>query len=279
MTAIKPIAVLDTHLVINQPPPFENINVFNSDTALKTAIMHAGGLMHVEDFSRFGEIIGSAPILEAGELANRFAPTLESFDHYGRRIDEIRLHPAYHQLMQLGIDHGVAAMPWNGSKAGHVYHAALLYLQQHADSGTTCPMTMTCASVAALRTEPAIAAVWVPRILASRYDPASCPPQEKIGVTIGMAMTEKQGGSDIRSNTTRASPVTHGDNWHQLSGHKWFCSAPMSDAFLTLAQTSAGLTCFLVPRWLPDGQRNSGFRIMRLKDKLGDRSNASAERS
>jgi putative acyl-CoA dehydrogenase len=201
---------------------------------------------------------------------------LESFDRYGRRLDEVRFHPAYHRLMALGLDNGVAAAAWDGTPAGHVLHAALSFLLGQADAGVICPMTMTYASVPALRAESALADLWVPRITASRYAAASRPASEKAGVTIGMAMTEKQGGSDVRANTTRAEPAGS-EGTFVLTGHKWFCSAPMSDAFLTLAYTERGLTCFLVPRWTPDGERNAGFRIMRLKDKLGDRSNASSE--
>jgi putative acyl-CoA dehydrogenase len=178
--------------------------------------------------------------------------------------------------MALGLDSGFASVAWDGTPAGQVAHAAILFLTAQADSGTTCPMTMTYASVPALATEPAIAAEWTPRVLAGRYDPAVSPASDKAGVTIGMAMTEKQGGSDVRANTTRAEPVDE-PGWYRLTGHKWFCSAPMSDAFLTLAYAEGGLTCFLVPRWTPDGRRNAGFRVMRLKDKLGDRSNASSE--
>ena len=277
MTAMKPIAGLDTHAVVNQPPPFENINLFETDHALKAAVMRAGGGCHCEALSRFGKDAGNAATGEAGALANRFVPVLEAFDRYGHRIDEVTFHPAYHQLMRLGLETGFAALPWQDVAAGHVCHAALVFMLQHVDSGTTCPMTMTYAAVPALRAEPAVAEVWIPRILAGRYDPASRPAHEKSGVTIGMAMTEKQGGSDVRANTTRAEPAQEGTGWYRLTGHKWFCSAPMCDAFLTLAYAAGGLTCFLLPRWLPDGERNAGFRIMRLKDKLGDRSNASAE--
>jgi putative acyl-CoA dehydrogenase len=177
--------------------------------------------------------------------------------------------------MALGLDSGLAAVAWDGTPAGHVAHAAMLFLTGQADSGTSCPMTMTYAAVPALAANPAIKAEWRPRITAGRYDPASRPASEKAGVTIGMAMTEKQGGSDVRANTTRAEP--EGGGWWRLTGHKWFCSAPMSDAFLTLAYAEGGLTCFLLPRWLPDGERNAGFEVMQLKDKLGDRSNASSE--
>ena len=276
MTSIRPLAQLETHEVFNQPPPFENINLFLSDTALVDAVSNAGGATHHQHLDALGAKVGSAESLEWGMEANRVTPTLENFDRYGRRIDEVRFHPAYHALMRQGLDNGFAALAWNEAQAGHVAHSATQFLVGQTDCGTVCPMTMTYAAVPALRMEPDVAAIWVPRIQAGRYDPAVRPVAEKAGVTIGMAMTEKQGGSDVRANTTRAV-ATGEDGWYSLTGHKWFCSAPMCDAFLTLAYTDGGLTCFLLPRWLPDGERNAGFRVMQLKDKMGDRSNASSE--
>lgn len=276
MSSIRPIVQLDTHEVLNQPPPFEEVNLFTGDRALADAVARAGGARHGERLTSLGARCGSAEVIDWGVEANRNVPVLDSFDRYGQRIDEVRFHPAYHQLMQLGLDSGLASIAWDGTPAGHVAHAAILFLTGQADSGTSCPMTMTYASVPALRATAEIADDWVPRITAGRYDPASRPAPEKAGVTIGMAMTEKQGGSDVRANTTRAEPAGE-DGWYSLTGHKWFCSAPMCDAFLTLAYAQGGLTCFLVPRWLPDGTRNAGFRVMRLKDKMGDRSNASSE--
>lgn len=276
MTAIQPLDRLDTHDVFNQPPPLENVNLFTGDRALVEAVTQAGAADHHARLGALGERCGSAEAIEWGLEANRQTPVLENYDRYGHRIDEVRFHPAYHELMRLGLDSGFAAAAWDGTAHGHVLHAAILFLTGQVDSGTSCPMTMTYAAVPALRSDTAVADSWVPRITAGRYDPASRPASDKAGVTIGMAMTEKQGGSDVRANTTRAEPT--GENgWYSLTGHKWFCSAPMCDAFLTLAQAEGGLTCFLVPRWLPDGTRNAGFRVMRLKDKLGDRSNASSE--
>ena len=275
MSSVRPITLLDTHEVTNQPPPFENQNLFAGDRALQDAVRHAGGGHHAAFLHRLGERAGSAEGIGWGAEANRQPPRLETHDRYGRRIDEVYFHPAYHQLLRLGLENGFAAIPFDGTPAGEVAHAAILYLTGQADSGTTCPMTMTAAAIPALRADPAIAAFWEPRILARRYDPVCRPAAEKAGVTIGMAMTEKQGGSDVRSNSSRAEPAV--DGWFRLTGHKWFCSAPMSDAFLTLAYAKDGLGCFLLPRWLPDGTRNAGFRLVRLKDKLGDRSNASAE--
>lgn len=275
MTAFAPITHLETHEVTNQPPPLENIDLFRSDRALVAAVRAAGGATHDARLSALGRRAGSAEAIGWGVEANRNPPVLARFDRYGRRIDEVSFHPAYHQLMALGLDAGLAAIAWDGTPAGHVAHAAMLFVTGQADSGTSCPMTMTYASVPALAATPAIEEEWRPRVLAARYDSASRPASEKAGVTIGMAMTEKQGGSDVRANTTRAE--MGGDGWWRLTGHKWFCSAPMSDAFLTLAYAEGGLTCFLVPRWLPDGTRNAGFQVMQLKDKLGDRSNASSE--
>lgn len=276
MSSLKPLSHLETHDVFNQPPPFEGINLFTGDVGLVAALRKAGGSMHEARLAALGARAGTAEVMDWGYEANRKTPELDTFDRYGRRIDEVRFHPTYHQLMAFGLDNGFASIAWDGSPAGHVGHAAILFLAGQADSGTICPMTMTYAAVPALRAEPAVADVWVPRIQAGRYDPAARPAAEKAGVTIGMAMTEKQGGSDVRANTTKAVP-TGEDGWYSLTGHKWFCSAPMCDAFLTLAYAEGGMTCFLVPRWLPNGERNAGFRVMRLKDKLGDRSNASSE--
>lgn len=275
MPILRPLAHLGTHEVTNQPPPLEDVDLYTSDRALVDAVTTAGGRQHDVRLRALGRRAGSAEAVGWGVAANRNVPVLERFDRYGHRIDEVRFDPAYHKLMALGLDAGLAAIAWDGTSAGHVAHAAMLFLTGQADAGTGCPMTMTYASVPALAATPAIAGEWRPRILSARYDPASRPASEKAGATIGMAMTEKQGGSDIRANTTRAEPA--GDGWWRLTGHKWFCSAPMSDAFLTLAYAEGGLTCFLLPRWLPDGQRNAGFQIMQLKDKLGDRSNASSE--
>lgn len=274
MDVLRPIENLDTHDVTNQPPPLEGFDRFNRDHALRDAVARAGASAHFDRLGAFGRRTGSAEVIGWGEEANRNAPVLETHDRFGRRIDEVRFYPAYHQLMALGLDEGVAACAWDGTRAGHTVHAALSFLLGQAEAGTGCPMTMTYAAVAALGLQPDIGEEWIARIKSSRYDPAVRPASEKAGVTIGMAMTEKQGGSDIRANRTSAEPA---DGAYRLTGHKWFCSAPMCDAFLTLAYAKDGLTCFLVPRWTPDGERNAGFHVIRLKDKLGDRSNASSE--
>ena len=272
---LRPRADLATHEVVNQPEPRADIDLWAEDAALADAVTREGGAAHAAGLASVGGTLGRAEWRERGRLANRDPPELRAFDRTGRRIDEVAFHPAYHALMGLGLAEGYAALPWEQDAApgGHVAHAALVYLMSQVEPGVCCPMTMNYAAVPALGHDADLAAEWTPRLISRRYDPASRPAASKTGATIGMAMTEKQGGSDLRANTTRATP--DGDAW-RLTGHKWFCSAPMSDAFLTLAQAPGGLTCFLVPRWTPDGNRNP-LRLMRLKDKLGNRANASAE--
>lgn len=267
-----PLTELGTHRVENQPPPLPDLDLLASDPGLLAGVA-AFAPRHAARIGAFARAVGTEDVRELSREANENPPRLRSFDRYGQRIDEVAFHPAYHQLMTLGLEGGVSAAAWQVEEGGHLLHTALLYLMGQGDPGVTCPMSMTYAVVPALRHAPALAAQWEPRILASRYDPRFVPAAEKAGVTLGMAMTEKQGGSDVRANSTRAVPDGEGV---RLTGHKWFCSAPMSDAFLTLAWTDDGLGCFLVPRWAPDGSRNA-IQIMRLKDKLGDRSNASSE--
>lgn len=274
MPPFRPQTALATHDVANQPPPFEEVNLFDADKALAEAVKHAGGGDHMARLSAFGARCGAAETIEWSAQANRYTPQLRSFDRYGHRLDEVEFHPAYHSLMALGLEGGVSAAAWRVKQGGHVLHAALLFLMTQADAGVCCPMSMTYAVVPALRRQPDLAAEWTPRVTTEAYDARFIPAADKRAATMGMAMTEKQGGSDVRANTTRAEHVA-GDEY-RLVGHKWFCSAPMCDAFLTLAQTDAGLTCFLAPRWRPDRSRNA-IHIMRLKDKLGDRSNASSE--
>lgn len=273
MVPLKPRAQLETHDVFNQPEPPAGLALWSEDRPLKSEVAR-GAPSYENRLERFSRVIGAPEALEDGRLANRFPPVLESFDRSGRRLDEVSFHPGYHAMMARGIEAGYSALPWTGSEpGGHVAHAGMVYMLTQVEPGVCCPMTMTYAGVPALRKEPGVAAKWLPGLLSGRYDPASRPAPEKAGLTLGMAMTEKQGGSDLRANTTRAEP--EGDGF-RLFGHKWFCSAPMCDAFLTLAQTPEGLTCFIVPRWTPDGMRN-GIHLMRLKDKLGNRANASAE--
>lgn len=274
MSPLNPRTHLATHDVTNQPPPFEDVDLFSSDRVLTEAIAREGASSHTPDLKAFGRRVGSAEAIAWSFEANRNTPELKTFDRYGRRIDEVAFHPSYHKLMDLGLSGGFASIPWTARQGGHVAHAAVLYMMAQIEQGVCCPMTMTYAVLPALRHQPDLAAEWAPRIAGGVYDPTSAPANQKRGATLGMAMTEKQGGSDVRANTTRATPL--GNGAFALSGHKWFCSAPMCDAFLTLAYSDKGLTCFLVPRWTPDGERNA-MHIMRLKDKLGDRANASSE--
>ena len=257
-----------THLVVNQPPPPGDADLWSDDPVLRThaATADSGAA------AAFGAQWGTGAMREAGRAANRHPPEARLFDAAGRRLDEVAFHPAYHDLLAEGLGAGYAAIPWEGRPGGHMTHAAMVYMASQVDPGACCPMTMTYAAVPALRADADLERLWTPALLSRDYDPRVLPLAEKRGATLGMAMTEKQGGSDLRATQTRAEPA---DGHWRLTGHKWFCSAPMSDGFLTLAQTAAGLTCFLVPRWL-EGERN-GIRIVRLKDKLGNRSNASAE--
>jgi putative acyl-CoA dehydrogenase len=264
-----------THEVTNQPPPLENVNLFEQDSALVESVRREGAAWAEPDLVALGKLAGTAEVLRWGDAANRHPPALRTHDRYGHRIDEVEFHPAWHRLMELSVEHGVHAMPWRDPREGaHVARAAMMILVSEVESGHGCPISMTYAAVPALRVEPDLAREWEPRLTSLTYDARLVSPAQKAGALCGMAMTEKQGGSDVRANTTRAEPVAHGE--YALTGHKWFCSAPMSDAFLVLAQAPAGLSCFLLPRVLPDGKRNA-FHIQRLKDKLGNRSNASAE--
>jgi putative acyl-CoA dehydrogenase len=274
MAPLNPRTHLATHDVTNQPPPFEDIDLFSSDRVLSEAVAREGASGHAAQLTAFGRRVGSAEAIAWSFEANRNPPELKTFDRYGRRIDEVAFHPSYHKLMDLGLAGGFASIAWTAPQGGHVAHAAILYMMAEVEQGVCCPMTMTYAVLPALRHQPDLAAEWAPRITGGVYDPTSAPAGQKRGATLGMAMTEKQGGSDVRANTTKATRL--GNGAFELHGHKWFCSAPMCDAFLTLAYTDKGLTCFLVPRWTPDGERNA-MHIMRLKDKLGDRANASSE--
>ena len=270
MTISDARSILPTHDVSNQPALRGDADLWADDTILREAIAREGG--QTETLAPYGKTLGTADMREAARDANRHLPELKLFDTGGRRLDEVRFHPAYHRFMEATQSGGYCAVAWEGRPGGHVTHAGMVYMASQVEPGHCCPMTMTYAAVPALAAAPDLAATWVPKLTARRYDPSTRPIGEKAAATLGMAMTEKQGGSDVRANTTRA--VRDGDNW-RLTGHKWFCSAPMSDGFLTLAQAPGGLTCFLVPRWL-EGERNA-LQIMRLKDKLGNKSNASSE--
>lgn len=279
MAPRNPRTRLATHEVSNQPPPLEDVNLYSADAILTSACAWSGAASEAARLTKFGARVGSAQAQAWAAQANRTPPIFHPYDRYGRRIDEVEFHPAYHELMRVGLEAGVSGAAWNVAKAGHATHAALLFLMGQADYGVCCPMSMTYAVVPALRVEPGVAKRWAPLVTAEAYDQRFIPAAEKRAATMGMAMTEKQGGSDVRANTTRATVQSDGS--YELVGHKWFCSAPMSDAFLTLAYAEAGLTCFLVPRWRPGGGQDGGERnaieIQRLKDKLGDRSNASSE--
>ncbi|MFI8718453.1 isovaleryl-CoA dehydrogenase [Stenotrophomonas sp. NPDC077464] len=263
----------ETHEVDNQPPPFAGRNLWADDVALAEAVQREGGAAFIDALQAYGAIAGDT-LYRLGFEANRDRPRLRTHDGQGHRIDTVEFHPAYHQLMDLAKRNGVAGLSWQDGRPGaHVARAALSFLHHQAEAGTSCPLTMTHAAVAVLRQDPLLAE-WADKAAAPVYDPRDVPMADKAGITLGMGMTEKQGGSDVRSNTTRAE--LREDGSYALVGHKWFFSAPMSDAFLVLAQAPAGLTCFLMPRRLGNGNRNA-FRLMRLKDKLGDWSNASSE--
>jgi putative acyl-CoA dehydrogenase len=268
-----------THSVFNQPPPLEGVDVFSSNLPLVEAVGREGAGWVLERASALGRVIGGEPQQLWGRLANENRPVLRTHDRYGNRIDEVEFHPAWHQLMRLGVEHELHSLPWTSEEpAAHAARAALYMTAMQAEAGFACPITMTFAVVPALRAQPELAAEWEPLVTATTYDPRLVPAAEKGSAIAGMAMTEKQGGSDVRANTTVANPLNGGGagGEYELIGHKWFCSAPMSDIFLVLAQTEDGLSCFLLPRILADGSRNA-FHIQRLKDKLGNHSNASSE--
>ncbi|MFI4964386.1 MAG: isovaleryl-CoA dehydrogenase, partial [Caulobacterales bacterium] len=265
-----------THEVFNQPPPLADYDLFATDRPLVEAVRREGAGWAVDRLGELGRTLGLAPTLELGVEANRHPPVLKAFDRFGRRRDIVEFHPAWHELMSLAVAEGLHTGPWAEPRPGaHVARAAGFYMLGQVEAGVQCPMAMTYGAAAVLRRDPKLAAEWLPRLLSRQYDPSFRPAGEKRGALMGMGLTEKQGGSDLRSNTTRAEPVEGGDAY-RLVGHKWFFSAPMCDAFLVLAQAPQGLTCFFLPRWTPDGRPN-GLRLQRLKDKLGNRANASSE--
>ncbi len=265
----------NTHEVNNQPTALANYNAWSTDIALMEAIAREGASWAEDELKEFGVRTGG-DLINSGFLANENKPKLRSFDGYGNRLDEVEFHPAYHELMSAGMKYGMSNFAWRHEDrdSSHVARAAIMYLGSQADAGFGCPMSMSYAAIPALRHSPKLAEKWMPKLLSKQYDPRSLPMEEKLGCTMGMGMTEKQGGSDLRRNTTRASVQEDGS--YEVIGHKWFFSAPMCDAHLVLAQSENGLSCFLVPRFRPDGTQNA-VRIQRLKDKLGDWSNASSE--
>jgi putative acyl-CoA dehydrogenase len=272
-------AAWQTHDVFNQVPPLQGLDVFSSNVPLSEALDREGAGWVRERAAELGRLIGGEPQTLWGRLANENKPVLRTHDRYGNRIDEVEFHPAWHALMKLGIENELHSLPWTSEEpAAHTARAALYMTAMQAEAGFACPITMTFAVVPALRAQPELADTWEPLVTARTYDPELIPAQQKGSAIAGMAMTEKQGGSDVRANTTRARALNGGGAGaeYEITGHKWFCSAPMSDFFLVLAQTDEGLSCFLLPRILPDGTRNA-FHIQRLKDKLGNHSNASSE--
>jgi putative acyl-CoA dehydrogenase len=266
----------------NQPPPLAGHNVVTSDRALVEAVSRHAGPGVVDDLVELGRQAGTAEAREHGRMANRHEPELTTYDRYGNRIDEVVFHPSWHWLMERAVGYGLQAAPWDqqaeGSTTAHVRRAAGFMAWSHTDPAHGCPISMTYAAVPALRADPdysGLAKEWTPALAATSYDPGIRPVGQKRGALAGMGMTEKQGGSDVRANVTEARPTSVVGEY-TLHGHKWFTSAPMNDVFLMLAQAPGGLTCFVVPRALPDGTRNR-IDIARLKDKLGNRANASAE--
>ena len=274
---------LPTHEIFNQSPVFEGVNLFTTDTALRESVRREGADWAAADLARLGAEAGSAHMLEQGRLANENTPKLRRFTSKGFPLDAVEFHPAYHELMALSFREGLHASTWEPLLAGggrpqagaQVARGARLYMVSQVEAGHMCPITMTHAAVPALRASETLLARLAPKLTSRDYDPAFAPIEAKRAITLGMGMTEKQGGTDVRANTTRAEPLGRG-GLYALTGHKWFMSAPMCDAFLVLAYASGGLSCFFLPRFREDGQLNA-IRIQRLKDKLGNRSNASSE--
>lgn len=279
-TATPPVSSPETHAVTNQVPPLAPLNLFTTNAPLVEAIAREGGGWATERVTELGAAYGDVPLREWGPQANEHKPVLRTHDRYGHRIDEVDFHPAYHALMRLSSQFELHSLPWTSQEDGaHVARTAMYLTSGQTEAGHGCPMTMTFAAIPALRTTPALAAEWEPLLTAPAYDGELKPAAEKGSAKCGMGMTEKQGGSDVRSNTTTAAPLSGSGGAGEeylIRGHKWFTSAPMCDLFLVLAQTDEGVGCFAVPRILPDGSRNV-FRLQRLKDKLGNHSNASSE--
>jgi len=276
-----------THEVFNQPPPLEDFNRYTSDTALQAAVEREGGGSARDSLAGFGALTGSADVIDLGRQANTYLPVLKAFDRFGQRADRVEFHPAYHRLMALSVAQGLHASPWDHlsrepaadpQPGAVVTRLAGTYMMTQVEAGHGCPITMTNAAVPTLLMQPSLAQEWLPRVLSREYDHRFVPAGQKHGVTLGMGMTEKQGGTDVRANTTQAVPAGSGGpgREYRITGHKWFLSAPMCDAFLVLAQSPQGLGCFLMPRFTPDGEPNA-IRLQRLKDKVGNRSNASSE--
>ncbi|MGA8045711.1 MAG: acyl-CoA dehydrogenase family protein [Dermatophilaceae bacterium] len=272
-----------THTVLNQPPPRVEVDEYGTNAALREAVHAFGAGWAEESLRRTGRLVGQGDFQRDAELAHTSPPRLHTHDRYGHRVDEVEFHPGYHRIMGAAVGAGAHTSAWaEPGQGANVARAAQFHLFAQVEPGHACPVSMTHAVVPSLQTTPAVAQEWLPRVYSRHYDPQLRDPATKDSAIFGMAMTEKQGGSDVRANTTRAVRTgSHGEGTYALTGHKWFCSAPQSDAFLVLAQTGLneggqGLSCFLVPRVLPGGEHNP-FAIQRLKDKLGNRSNASSE--
>ena len=280
MNHLRPIKQLPTHEVENMPPYMGNQDLWKNDKNLRDAVNREGAGWAEKNLSAFGHLMGCTEMFDHAEKANKNPPELKAFDQYGNRINYVDYHPSYHHLLGVAIKNEIPSFAWNHKKEGsQVAHMALTYMFNQVEGGVMCPMAMTYSVIPALKQNPDLEAQWLPKVLSNKYDDRDIPIDQKLGGTIGMFMTEKQGGSDVRANSTRAKPVSSSvgnGSEYLLTGHKYFCSAPMCDAFLVLANTNVGLSCFLVPRWKPNGERNSFF-IQRLKDKLGNRSNASSE--
>ncbi|MGZ4866521.1 MAG: isovaleryl-CoA dehydrogenase [Candidatus Angelobacter sp.] len=280
----EPDDSISDQLAPNQVPPLTGYNLFLSDRTLAQAVEREGAGWASEQITELGRFLGTEEAQRWGFEANENKPVLHTHDRYGNRRDEVIFHPSWHNLMRTSVENRLHCLPWEKDAergegthrpGAHVARAALMMLTSQNEAGHTCPISMTFSAIAALRVEPELAAEWEPRILSPTYDPRFAPAQEKSGLLMGMGMTEKQGGSDVRANTTRAERIGNSREY-LIAGHKWFVSAPMCDAFLVLAQAPKGLSCFLLPRWTPAGKRN-GFHIQRLKDKMGNRANASSE--
>ncbi|GLQ04908.1 acyl-CoA dehydrogenase family protein [Sneathiella chinensis] len=281
MSIRAPMSHLPTHEVENQPAAMGDINLYAIDVALQEAVQRENATWAEPEMTGFGAVMGRAESRDLARQADKHSPEIRPFDPYGRRINEVEFHPAYHDLMGIAMKGRVHNFAWahDGKDGAHAAQMVLAYLFNQTEGGVSCPMAMTYAVYPALTAQADIFASLKDALLSDEYDRRSIPWSEKTGMTMGMFMTEKQGGSDVRANSTKATPVgaeTGPGKAYLLNGHKWFCSAPMSDAFLTLAYTENGLTCFFLPRWKPDGSRNNLF-IQRLKDKVGNRSNASSE--
>jgi putative acyl-CoA dehydrogenase len=279
MAVAPPRASHTTHTVTNQPPPLEGLNLFECNRPLVEALEREGAGWGAENASAVGELAGGEGI-RLGFEANDNPPRLKTHDRFGNRVDQVEFHPAWHRLMENSVTHAAHALPWRSERPGaHATRVAMSLTGGQVEAGHGCPITMTFAAIPALRAQPDVLAIWEPRLTSTTYDPRDIPADEKAGALCGMGMTEKQGGSDVRTNTTVATPIGDGGpgGEYELVGHKWFTSAPMCDLFLVLAQIEdAGVSCFAMPRWRPDGERNR-FHLQRLKDKLGNRSNASSE--